>query len=59
MNKALEAEGVGDQADLTAAPDPGQRQLLRQGRANLFLGDKTEWQLITAGLTVPDDIDFT
>ncbi|MCY1412369.1 hypothetical protein D9M71_277720 [compost metagenome] len=57
-DEALEAERIGDQADLAAPANPGQGQLLRQGAADLFLGEEAERHLVAAGLASPGDFDF-
>ncbi|MNZ63777.1 hypothetical protein D3C78_819310 [compost metagenome] len=59
MHEGLQAEGIGDQADLASAPYPRQRQLLRQRRTDLILGDKAERQLIATALATAGDIDLT
>ncbi|MNS80326.1 hypothetical protein D3C72_1140030 [compost metagenome] len=59
MHKGVQAEGIGDQADLASAPYPRQRQLLRQRRTDLILGDKAERQLIATALATAGDIDLT
>ncbi|MNH35388.1 hypothetical protein D3C72_2254920 [compost metagenome] len=58
MHKGVQAEGIGDQADLAPTPYPRQCQLLRQGSTDLIFRDKTERQLVAAALATAGDIDL-
>nr|GFD05021.1 hypothetical protein [Tanacetum cinerariifolium] len=57
-NERLKGERIGDQPDLTATAHARQRQLLRQGAADVVLGQQAEWQLIAHHFAARGDFDF-